>query len=117
MFRADYDFEQGKFSESIVAGTTCGELPFFSDTPRTATVVAEKRTIAWLLDEESLDKLQKEHPEVGYELMKICLKLTSERLSAITGYVTLYIFHTNYQGILPLTDTHPQLHPYHCCLI
>jgi len=93
MFRADYDLEQGQFSESIVAGTTCGELPFFSDTPRTATVVAEKRTIAWLLDEEDWDKLQKDHPEVGYELMKICLKLTSERLSAITGYV---IFHTYY---------------------
>lgn len=87
MFRAEYDLEQGRFSESIVAGTTCGELPFFSDTPRTATVVAEKRTIAWLLDEENWGKLQQEHLEVGYELMKICLKLTSERLSAITGYI------------------------------
>lgn len=91
MFRADYDLEQGKFSESIVAGTTCGELPFFSDTPRTATVVAEKRTIAWVLDEEHWGRLQNEHPKVAYELMKICLKLTSERLSAITRYANLLI--------------------------
>lgn len=87
MFRADYDLEQGQFSESIVAGTTCGELPFFSDTARTATVIAEKRTTAWMLDEEHWNELQKDHPDVAYELMKICLKLTSERLSAITGYV------------------------------
>lgn len=91
IFRADYDLEQGKFSESIVAGTTCGELPFFSDTPRTATVVAEKRAIAWILDEEHWNRLQKEHQEVAYELMKICLKLTSERLSAITRYVELLV--------------------------
>ena len=107
MFRADYNLEQGQFSESIVAGTTCGELPFFSDTPRTATVVAEKRTIAWLLDEESWGKLQKEYPEVGYELMKVCLKLTSERLSAITGYVPLYIPHILPKNIAPrLTCVH-----------
>ncbi|KAI5808867.1 sulfate transporter family-domain-containing protein [Peziza echinospora] len=87
MFRADYDLEQGQFSESIVAGTTCGELPFFSDTPRSATVVAEKASTAWVLDEVEWKKLQEAHPEVGFELMKVCLKLTSERLSAITSYI------------------------------
>lgn len=33
--RADYEFEQGNFSENIMPGTTCGELPFFSETDRT----------------------------------------------------------------------------------
>ncbi|KAF8474691.1 sulfate transporter family-domain-containing protein [Kalaharituber pfeilii] len=87
MFRADYDLEQGQFSESIVAGTTCGELPFFSDTSRTATVVAEKASVAWVLDRENWLNLQEKHPDVGYELLKICLKLTTERLSAITSYI------------------------------
>ncbi len=40
--RAEYDLPHGQsFHESIVAGTTCGELPFFSDTTRTATAFAE----------------------------------------------------------------------------
>ncbi len=42
IFRATYELPQGNYYESIVAGTTCGELPFFSETERTATVVAER---------------------------------------------------------------------------
>merc|ERR1711881_618922 len=36
ILRADYDLVQGRFYESIVAGTTCGELPFFADSQRLA---------------------------------------------------------------------------------
>lgn len=110
MLRADYDLEQGQFSESIVAGTTCGELPFFSDTPRTATVVAEKRSTAWVLDEKNWQKLQKDYPEVAYELMRICLKLTSERLSAITGYAFPFDWISDRVTWLTL---HLKLHPDH----
>lgn len=84
MFRAEYAFEQGQFTESIVAGTTCGELPFFSDTARSATVIAEKKSVAWVLSPENWENLQRKHPDVAYELLKICLKLTSERITAIT---------------------------------
>jgi SulP family sulfate permease len=34
-FRAEYELEQGSFYEVILPGTTCGELPFFSETDRT----------------------------------------------------------------------------------
>jgi SulP family sulfate permease len=34
-FRAEYELEQGNFYEVILPGTTCGELPFFSETDRT----------------------------------------------------------------------------------
>lgn len=87
MFRAEYTFEQGQFTESIVAGTTCGELPFFSDTARSATVLVEKNSVVWVLDPENWDNLQRKHPDVAYELLKICLKLTSERITAITSYI------------------------------
>lgn len=96
ILRADYDLEQGKFSESIVPGTTCGELPFFSETPRTATVTAEKDSVAWVLDEENWKRLQEKHPEVAYELLRICLKLTSERLIAITRYCSYKAFLHHY---------------------
>jgi len=87
MFRAEYDLDQGRLSESIVAGTTCGELPFFSETMRTATVYAEKDTVAWVMDEKSWRKLQTQHGEAATELLRIALKLTTERMHAITSYV------------------------------
>lgn len=87
ILRAEYDLPQGKYYESIVAGTTCGELPFFSETDRTATVQAERDCITWSMDRKNWEQLQKEHPDVAKELLRISLKLTSERMSAITSYV------------------------------
>jgi SulP family sulfate permease len=87
ILRADYELPQGRYFESIVAGTTCGELPFFSETDRTATVQAERNCVAWLMDRGNWEKLQKADPEVAQEMLRISLKLTSERMSAITSYV------------------------------
>ncbi|KAI9738999.1 MAG: hypothetical protein M1818_005313 [Claussenomyces sp. TS43310] len=87
ILRADYELPQGRYFESIVAGTTCGELPFFSETERTATVQVERACVAWLMDRDQWDKLQETEPDVARELLRISLKLTSERMSAITSYV------------------------------
>jgi len=87
ILRADYELEQGSYQESIVSGTTCGELPFFSETNRTATVVAEKDCVTWLLTEGNWRKMEKELPDVAREILVVCLKLTSERMSAITSSV------------------------------
>jgi sulfate permease, SulP family len=86
ILRAEYDLPQGWLFESIVAGTTCGELPFFSETNRTATCVVERDCVVWQMDRESWAKMQKEEPEVAQELLRISLKLTSERMSVITSY-------------------------------
>ncbi|KAG6014997.1 hypothetical protein E4U54_004463 [Claviceps lovelessii] len=85
--RAEYDLPQGWLCESIVAGTTCGELPFFSETKRTATALVERDCVVWLMDCESWKRLQKEEPEVAREFLRISLKLTSERMSSITSYI------------------------------
>jgi SulP family sulfate permease len=87
IFRADYELPQGHYFESIVAGPTCGELPFFSETDRTATVRAERDCVAWLLDPGNWERLQREEPDVAKEMLRISLKLTSERMLAITSYV------------------------------
>lgn len=87
ILRADYELPQGRYFESIVPGTTCGELPFFSETDRTATVQAERDCVTWLMDREKWAELQNEEPDVAQELLRISLKLTSERMSAITSYV------------------------------
>lgn len=87
ILKADYDLPQGKLHESIVAGTTCGELPFFSETARTAKVIAERDCVVWQMTRERWDALQKREPDVARELLRISLKLTSERMNSITSHV------------------------------
>ncbi|RYP70176.1 hypothetical protein DL769_005055 [Monosporascus sp. CRB-8-3] len=86
--RADYETPQGRLAEPIVQGTTCGELPFFSSTDRTASVSAVKDTVVWVMDRDSWARLQREEPEVAQELLVVSLKLTSERMNAMTNYIS-----------------------------
>ena len=85
MLRCEYDLPQGKYFELIVAGRPCGELPFFSETRRTATVKAEHETVAWCLSDQNWKNLQEEQPRVARELLTISLKLTTERMDSITS--------------------------------
>ncbi|KAL9123094.1 MAG: hypothetical protein Q9187_000345 [Circinaria calcarea] len=89
ILKAEYALPQGKFSELILAGTTCGELPFFSGTCRTSTTSAERECTTWMLNEERWETLQRTQPDIAQELLKIGLKLTTERMDAITKYMLL----------------------------
>lgn len=92
ILRADYNLEQGELYESILAGTTCGELPFFSETTRTATVAAEVDTVVWKLDKESWRAMREQEgdgPEMAMELYHIALKLTVERFTSVMAYVLI----------------------------
>lgn len=85
--RTEYELDQGNFFEVILPGTTCGELPFFSETDRTGTVAAENDSVAWLLTRERYNELERKEKEVATEMLKVGLKLTKERMDAITSYV------------------------------
>lgn len=87
MLHAHYTLPVGNYQESIVAGTTCGELPFFSETARTATVSAEKDCITWRLSKASWEEMQKDWPEGAQEILRIAMKLTKERFDGIVAYV------------------------------
>ncbi|KAL8907082.1 MAG: hypothetical protein Q9207_001623 [Kuettlingeria erythrocarpa] len=90
MLKAEYILPQlGKFSELIVEGTTCGELPFFSGTKRTSTTSAERDCVTWMLSQQKWEELQRTQPDIAQELLKISLKLTSERMDAITKHMLL----------------------------
>lgn len=89
ILRAEYFLEQGTYHESIVAGTTCGELPFFSETARTSSVVAERECVAWLLTPDKWEELQVREGEVARELLKVGMKLSAERMNAVTSYVLI----------------------------
>ncbi|KAI8941433.1 hypothetical protein NX059_002655 [Plenodomus lindquistii] len=86
-FRTEYELDQGSFFEVILPGTTCGELPFFSETDRTGTVAVENDSVAWLLTRERFNELERKEEDVARELLKVGLKLTKERMDAITSYV------------------------------
>lgn len=87
ILRADYNSPQGQYTELIVAGRPCGELPFFSETSRTATVTAERDVVAWELSDTQWRELQKAIPDVANEMLKICLKLTKERMDTVLGHI------------------------------
>lgn len=87
MLRAEYEPPQGRYSELIVAGRPCGELPFFGGTPRTATVKVDQDCVAWCLDRERWAELRAEEPEIAQELLMVTLKLTAERMDSITSHV------------------------------
>lgn len=92
ILRADYDLKQGQLYETILAGTTCGELPFFSQTSRTATVKAETNAVVWNLDKEAwaaLKAQQPDGPEMAMELYSIALKLTVERFTSVMAYILI----------------------------
>lgn len=105
ILRAYYELQQGRLYETILAGTTCGELPFFSETTRTATVKAETDAVVWNLDQEAWERLlakqvsvQGNHDrqnaeimepdglEMALELYRIALKLTVERFTSVMAY-------------------------------
>ncbi|KAJ8102910.1 sulfate transporter family-domain-containing protein [Lipomyces tetrasporus] len=96
ILKAEYDLDQGRFAEAIVAGTTAGELPFFSDTRRTASMYVERDAVVWKLSKAAwsafvegggTEEEQAHRGEVAMELYRVVLKLTAERFSAITAYV------------------------------
>jgi SulP family sulfate permease len=91
ILRASYDLEQGVLVETIVAGTVCGELPFLSETKRSARVQAERDSVAWRLDKEGWQKIGELEDGDGIraELLRLGLKLTTERLETITSYFSL----------------------------
>jgi sulfate permease, SulP family len=83
--------DHGVLIETIVAGTVCGELPFLSETKRSARVSAERDCIAWKLDREGWRQLQQMEggDAITAELLLLGLKLTTERMDTITSYLRL----------------------------
>lgn len=92
ILRADSMLEQGEIYETILAGTTCGELPFFSETPRTATITVEADAVVWKLDRDSWFNMRDENEEGlrrANEFYRIALKLTVERFASVMAYILI----------------------------
>ena len=62
------------------AGTTLGELGFYLDLPRTASVVADKPGKAYRLSVASLARMESEQPQLAAALHRFMAYLLAERL-------------------------------------
>jgi SulP family sulfate permease len=74
--RATYAFENYPrlIQETMVAGTIAGDLSTLSDTTRNATAVVERDCRLWKMDQEALERLEKDHPDVARTFIRIVLK-------------------------------------------
>ncbi|KAF7416286.1 hypothetical protein PC9H_002551 [Pleurotus ostreatus] len=77
VLRARYDFADftPNLEESMVPGTLAGELTALSDSPRNATVVAERPSVLWKLSMQDLRALEKEHPALFWKFCQLVLKV------------------------------------------
>lgn len=61
-------------------GTVVGEMGFYLDTLRSASVIADDDGSAYRLTREALDRMEKEHPEFAMILHRFIADLLAERL-------------------------------------
>jgi SulP family sulfate permease len=92
VLRAEYELESGRFAENIVAGTTLGEMTFFSlkdhklrRNATRATVIAETDSVAWVLTTEKWEELERDWKEGAAELLRVGIGLLGERMRGITS--------------------------------
>ncbi|CAG8571542.1 8622_t:CDS:10, partial [Diversispora eburnea] len=73
--------EHAKPVESILPGTLAGELGFFAQRDREATLVAENECTLWKMTESDFMKLP---PKVANDFMRLALNFSAERLGTMT---------------------------------
>ncbi len=66
-------------------GSIVGELSLYTDSAATASVVVSRPTVAFHLSRESIERLEKEAPELAARLHKAVLRFTAERLVDVTA--------------------------------
>jgi SulP family sulfate permease len=64
----------------MVGHTVVGEMGFYRQVPRTASVIAEVPTVVYRLRREAFDRMQAEDPEAAAALHKLIIRLLSDRL-------------------------------------
>jgi SulP family sulfate permease len=64
----------------MVGHTVVGEMGFYRNVPRAASVVAEEPTVVYRLTRQAFDKMQAEDPTAAAALHKLIIRLLSDRL-------------------------------------
>ncbi len=64
----------------MVGYTVVGEMGFYRDVPRTASVIAEEPSVVYRLTRESFDRMQEQDPAAASVFHKLIIRLLSDRL-------------------------------------
>jgi len=75
--------------EALHGGLTVGEIGFYLNTPRTATVVANEPSVVYVLTREQLAELETSDPAAAAALHRIVAQLLSQRVRHLTGVVNV----------------------------
>ncbi|MDX1836310.1 STAS domain-containing protein [Legionella taurinensis] len=75
-----YGTAKEKRLRRLLAGTIVGEMAFYLNQPRTASVVAANDCLAYRFTAESLTKMTDEHPELAAAFHKGIVKIIAKRL-------------------------------------
>ena len=70
--------------------TVLGEMGFFMNAPRSATVLAEAPTVVYRLSRDAYARLVAELPEAAPALTGLVIRLLAERLKIANGLVVAY---------------------------
>lgn len=75
--------------EALSGGLTVGEIGFYLNLPRTATVVATEPSVVYVLTRAQLVELEKSDPAAAALLHRIVVQLLSDRVRHLTAVVNV----------------------------
>ena len=64
----------------MVGHTVVGEMGFYRQVPRTATLIAEEPTVVYRLTRASFNKMQAEDPVAAIAFQNLIIRLLADRL-------------------------------------
>jgi SulP family sulfate permease len=68
---------------TMSAGTVVGEIGLYLDSRRSASVIADEPTTAYRLSRESLESMERQHPEIAFAFHKLMVLVEAERLASL----------------------------------
>ena len=85
ILKAEYMLPQlANSRNSSWRGRLAGNYPSSPEPNETSTTRAERDCVTWMLNQSRWEELQRSQADVAQELLRISLKLTSERMDSIT---------------------------------
>ncbi len=87
--KARYDFpqEQYEINEAMLAGTIAGELTFLSRKERNTTAYADTDCTLWMIDQDKLEAMHKERPQVYQRFVEVLLRVAGDEQESIMSYL------------------------------
>ena len=70
----------GQRLASLMGGTMVGEMALYDQAPRSATVVAERKSVVWALGRDSVEKLHASSPDTAMRVHAFIMRTMAERV-------------------------------------